>query len=716
MNKVFQINLAGVAFTIDENAFGILLDYLDSLKAYFKNSEGRDEIIFDIESRIAELFQENLSTKSIIDIRDVNAAIERMGTTQDFQDESVEDEQFSREQKKYKTGRRRFRDEENGEVAGICAGLAAYFGIQDVVWVRILFIILFFSGGLSILIYLVLWAIIPQAKTSADRLAMKGEKINISNIAKDVEEGMEQFAHKMTEFGESFKSKKKTWAEGENPSNIIKKGFSVLSSIISSIFRIVVKILKPLFYIFCIIALIAAVIAWVGLIFGLYKASAYSSFIVAGPVAISYMVNGLVFLSLGIPLALIMASLLKWVFKTEFPRRIRNGLWGFWAIGLAILFSLSMWTIREFKTNGTITEDFDMSAISGDTLILNWNSFYSRELGGNHVGPTFINNDKVYMQGLGINLKNGTSDQFEAKIHKSAKGMDLRKAKDLASDISLINEVSHNMITVTDKIHIRKPNKWRNQKAELEISIPTGKFIKFEGKNYNVDAKFNGNSIRPRWLTGHVWQMTDKGLICPSYILENSYQETRTLETFQHLILEGHMEIKIIQSDQNKVVLSAPKSLIEELTFSQIENRVSIAHNTDAHRNQIGITVYAQSLESLNLINPDEVTIEGFQQQEMNIEVESHHDISAFIEALSLDLNLSGRHQFKLKGIGENLNVILNKNAKLDAKHFNVINATAEGSNFRQSSINVSETFTTDYPNRFDITGKPKIITQEVAN
>ena len=210
MNKVFQINLAGIPFTIDENAFVVLLDYLESLKSYFKDSEGRDEIIYDIESRIAELFQENLKDKTIVDMRDVNAAIDRMGTTNDFEQESIDEGEPSQSsERKYKTGRRLFRDEENGQVAGICAGLAAYFGINEVLWVRLLFIVLFFSGGISILFYLILWAIIPAAKTSADRLAMKGEPINISNIAKDVEDSMEHFAHKVSEIGENFKFKKK---------------------------------------------------------------------------------------------------------------------------------------------------------------------------------------------------------------------------------------------------------------------------------------------------------------------------------------------------------------------------------------------------------------------------------------------------------------------------------------------------------------------------
>ena len=533
MNKVFQINLAGFPFTIDENAFGVLLDYLDSLQSYFKNSEGKDEIIYDIESRIAELFQENLTNKSIIDLRDVNAAIERMGTIEDFQDESIDIGHEDEAKNSYKTGKKLFRDEENGQVAGICAGLAAYFGIQDPVWVRILFILLFFSGGISIVLYLVLWAIIPQAKTSADRLAMKGEKINISNIAKDVEDSMENFAHKMSEFGESFKSKKKRRRDKRDQDNIIKKGFFIITSIFSGLFRIILKILKPIFYILCVIALFGAVVAWIALIFGLYKILPFSSFIVAGPTAISYMVNGLIFLSLGIPLTLIIAGLLKWVFKTSFPRRIRNGLWGAWGIGLLMLFSISIWTVREFKTSATITETLDMTKVSSDVLTINWETPTDYHFNLNQFGPIHINNDQIYTDDLDLSIKPTTKPNFEATIIKSARGMTYEQAQSLANNTEISSSVGTMGMDVKNKIQISRPHKWRDQEAKLEIKIPIGKFIKLNGKNYINSSMIDQDQIHPKKFGGYTWQMTKNGLICPEYIEENAYQEERDFRIIQ---------------------------------------------------------------------------------------------------------------------------------------------------------------------------------------
>ena len=214
MNKVFNINLGGYPFTIDENAYAHLSNYLTSIHNHFRNSEGYEEITADIEARMAELFQDQLNGRPILTLKDVNNAIAIMGTPEDFGAEPIadayfEDDSSANKKRKYKTGKRLFRNPDDEVVGGVCSGLAAYFGIEDPIWIRIAWILFTISGGLGIPAYIILWVIVPKAETAGDRLSMRGEKINVSNIGKIIEEEMVSFSEKMEQFGNDFQSKKK---------------------------------------------------------------------------------------------------------------------------------------------------------------------------------------------------------------------------------------------------------------------------------------------------------------------------------------------------------------------------------------------------------------------------------------------------------------------------------------------------------------------------
>ena len=219
MNKVLNINLGGYPFTVDDDAYAHLQNYLNTIRHHFKNSEGVEEITSDIEGRIAELFQEtSIGQRPIISLRDVNDAISIMGTPEEFGAESLDDTfeykekktRKQRERKGLKTGKRLFRNPEEEVVGGVCSGIAAYFGIEDPLWVRLLFVIITISGGLGIPAYLILWAILPAADSASDRLAMRGEPINVSNIGKIIEEEIDNIADTVSDFGNEFGSKKKS--------------------------------------------------------------------------------------------------------------------------------------------------------------------------------------------------------------------------------------------------------------------------------------------------------------------------------------------------------------------------------------------------------------------------------------------------------------------------------------------------------------------------
>jgi phage shock protein PspC (stress-responsive transcriptional regulator) len=220
MNKVFNINLGGYPFTIDDDAYEHLKVYLKTIHNHFRDSEGYEEITSDIESRLAELFQDKLNDRPIVMLSTVKDAIAIMGTPEDFGAEPLMDEADYAEEKTsfgnkrerktksdYQTGKRLFRNPEEEVVGGVCSGVAAYFGVEDPLWVRLGFTLFFFAGGFALPLYLILWAIMPPAETAADRLAMRGKPITASNIGKIIEEEMENFSEKMTEFGDEINEK-----------------------------------------------------------------------------------------------------------------------------------------------------------------------------------------------------------------------------------------------------------------------------------------------------------------------------------------------------------------------------------------------------------------------------------------------------------------------------------------------------------------------------
>ncbi|GJM36119.1 MAG: hypothetical protein DHS20C18_51200 [Saprospiraceae bacterium] len=227
MNKVLSINLGGYPFTIDEDAFEHLDKYLKAIHKHFRHTEGYEEITEDIEARLAELFQSSMGNRPIVSFKDVEQAIATMGRPEEFGEGPLEDETVagSRGEGSYKTGKRLFRNPDDEVVAGVCSGVAAYFGIQDPVWIRILFVIITISGGFGIPMYIVLWAILPQAETAGDRLAMRGEPINVSNIGKIIQEEVEHITEKVTELGEELGSKKKVLKETTPEEMPLRKGY-----------------------------------------------------------------------------------------------------------------------------------------------------------------------------------------------------------------------------------------------------------------------------------------------------------------------------------------------------------------------------------------------------------------------------------------------------------------------------------------------------------
>lgn len=185
MKKTITINLSGSIFSIDEDAYDLLRNYLSRIESHFSDGSERADIMADIEGRIAELFSPSgIQYVQVITIADVEKVIKIMGEPEDIADSADTTDGYYYSTK---TGRRIYRDVDRRILGGVCSGMAAYLSLK-VIWIRIIFVILglaFFSG---ILVYILLWIVIPPARTIAQKLEMKGEPVNISNIGKAVKD------------------------------------------------------------------------------------------------------------------------------------------------------------------------------------------------------------------------------------------------------------------------------------------------------------------------------------------------------------------------------------------------------------------------------------------------------------------------------------------------------------------------------------------------
>lgn len=197
MTQTISINLGGLLFHIDDEAYEILKGYLQAIERQFRDEKDKKDIIQDIESRLSELFNERINRqKDLIRVSDVNAVIAIMGEPQDFVDDEEPQNADSSNSKKAKASKRMYRDPDDRILGGVCSGLGAYFNTDP--WIfRALFIVfsIFFLTG--IIIYLILWIAIPEALTSAQKLEMRGEPITVENIKNTVKSEFENVKRKM---------------------------------------------------------------------------------------------------------------------------------------------------------------------------------------------------------------------------------------------------------------------------------------------------------------------------------------------------------------------------------------------------------------------------------------------------------------------------------------------------------------------------------------
>ena len=190
MKKTISVNIKGMNFLIEEDAFELLQNYINKLTAVLQNEKGGKEIIEDVELRIAELCGLQLNErKQVIEKEDIETILSTLGDPDLYIDESEKEtssQANNSNASNQATDKRLFRDVDNATIAGICAGIANYLHI-DVVIIRIIFVLFFLFGGFGFPLYIILWIVIPKANNTIDRLRMRGKAITVDTVREEVE-------------------------------------------------------------------------------------------------------------------------------------------------------------------------------------------------------------------------------------------------------------------------------------------------------------------------------------------------------------------------------------------------------------------------------------------------------------------------------------------------------------------------------------------------
>jgi phage shock protein PspC (stress-responsive transcriptional regulator) len=536
MNKTVTINISGIIFHIEEAAFDKLSKYLSTIKGYFSNADGGSEIMSDIEARIAEMLQSKTSAiKQVVLMSDVDYVMESMGKPEvfaaDAQENNSNNNDYDAVDNNEPIKKRLYRDGDSKVLGGVCSGIGHYFGF-DPVWLRIALALMLFFAGTGILLYIILWIAIPEAKTTAEKLAMKGEKADINNISKAVKEEAEQLKKRMEKYGDEFKN----MASGNRdvPRNAIEKIVDFMGDVLINVGRVLLKILG-----------VFLVIIGVLLFFGLFTTVFGMSF-ATGNFEVKEWIDmvlldgkdfyiGLIGIAIfvGTPVIMMIYGGVKILFKVKYSNRWLNLFAGIiWLIGFAMLLYVGIRTGQDFNKTAKVREN--MTVVPKDVLILKMNEAdinYSElqvsdeaeegeeDFSVNRKHSNYMigkHNDIKYLLGFArLNIIKSQTDKIELVVVKEANGSDKQIAKIRAQRISY-NIVQHDSLLLFDNIFkVNDADKFRKQDITVILKLPVGKIVyldkSLENLIYdleNITNTYDGDMLNRRWA------MTENGLRC----------------------------------------------------------------------------------------------------------------------------------------------------------------------------------------------------------
>lgn len=562
MNKTININLGGFFFHIDEIAYQKLRRYLESIsRSLSDDPQGKNEIIADIEARISELLSEKITdSRQVVNESDIDDIIKIMGQPEDYADaeEAYSDASYSYKRNNA-SGKKLFRDGDDKFLGGVASGIAHYFDI-DTIWVRLGLLALFFSAGFGILLYIILWILLPEAKTTAEKLQMEGEPVNIDNIEKKIRKEFtevsekvsvvaNQASEKIKEGAHEFSDKmSKTFSAKTKKNNGASDFFDTIGKIILAIFKVVGKFIG-IIIIFVSAAVILSLIVggfsmgsleWLGVetSFTNYPPFMYDTVLPKWLLTLcAFLLAGIPFLILFILGLRILSSNVR---KMNKPTSLT--LSGIWIISLlAIIF-----TGLDFGTShsnyGDSTEKTELNIYPTDTLnlkMVNDDSIYYRHnLRRSSYKEEVEVDGKImaYASNIKVDVRKSTTNENYFIVQRESKGKSKSNAKANAKQMQYNFEIVDNTVILDAYFLSEYKNLWKDEEINITFFIAKDIAIYFDNsiKNFlhRVD---NEQEIYDRDMGDHYFIMTDSTLSCTDCEVEkeeeNNDEDAEVKET-----------------------------------------------------------------------------------------------------------------------------------------------------------------------------------------
>jgi len=506
MNKTIIININGIVFHIEEDAYEVLKNYMTDVKRHFMDSADSLEITTDIENRLAEMFNEILArdNKQVIVEADVHAVIGQMGTVEDF---ASADEDNAKASPKnpftYATETRRlFRDPDDHLAAGVCSGIANYFDIQAV-WIRLAFALAFCFFGTGLFLYIILWIVIPKAITRADRMAMKGEKLDLQGFKRNFEDELKGAQGHLNNLHDEVRPliyKTRDFAADF---------FDHLRIFLRGAGKVFVKMLGVLIMLTCVcltIALMVSVFAYFA--YGHNDLNGLFPFCIVNR-EYSFPFITCAFLTLAIPLIALTLAASRMVFN----RKAINQTLGFtllilWIGSVCIVTYYSVQVAAEFRAGGKFSQTINIKPSANNTYHLKLNNvrYLSAEdsarldIKGSFAGKIILDDDNDFngeRDGNGsprnVTITIERSDVPQPVLVESFSARGRNYADALMNARNTVYQFVQTDSILTFDRHVQKPRDkaWRDQEVRLTLKVPINAKLVIDGNmdNYLSDIE-----------------------------------------------------------------------------------------------------------------------------------------------------------------------------------------------------------------------------------
>jgi phage shock protein PspC (stress-responsive transcriptional regulator) len=410
------------------------------------------------------------------------------------------------------TKKKLYRDPEDKIIAGVCSGIANYFGINA--WIiRVLFLLPFLSfvrgwgnwDGMdfphfisvgsspgALIIYIILWLVMPEASTTAEKLEMKGEKVDMNSIKNSVMEEMKGVQQRAGKLGREAKAAamEKGKTMGTEVGIVTKRGSRSLGDVIVFLFKVFAYFVLGVIIISIVIALFTFGIAAIGLF-------PLKDFILTSGLQETFAWGTLIFF-IAVPIIGIITWIIRRLAKVKTGRRtMRLSFLSLWFIGLVCLIGLIVSLSRDFRSSNDLNEEEVALTNPGiSKLEITSNSPAKRFYRNNwfRMQPFIdLNEDTAYVKNIRVQIVKSSNDSFKVTILKTVDGRSGREANILADHMDFHAYQNDSLLLIDRGIPITKREKFRNQQVLITVYVPVGKKIRVdESAGWSDDVHFNG--------------------------------------------------------------------------------------------------------------------------------------------------------------------------------------------------------------------------------